>query len=154
MVEVRWLTGAEQDVWRAYVVAGLRLRHRLHRELSEAHDVSLVDYELLVVLQMQDGRRMRMSDLAAQLGSTKSRLSHQVARMEAAGLLRRLPDPEDKRGVIAELAPAGEALLTSAAPTHVHGVRRHLIDLMSPEEQRVIGTVFSRVLEHLTALPN
>ncbi|WP_236790055.1 MarR family winged helix-turn-helix transcriptional regulator [Amycolatopsis sp. GM8] len=153
MTEVRWLTAPEQDAWRSYVVAGLRLRQRLHRELTEAHQVSLADYEVLVVLQVQEDGRRRMSDLASDLGSTKSRLSHQVARMEANGYVRRVPDPEDKRGVIAELTPAGDALLERAAPTHVAGVRQHLIDLLDPAEQQVVGTVFSRVLEHLTDLP-
>jgi DNA-binding MarR family transcriptional regulator len=154
MGEVRWLTPPEQSAWRAFVVTWLRLRQRLHRELADAHSVSLVDYEVLVVLQIQEGRRMRMSDLARQMGSTKSRLSHQMGRMEAAGLVRRGPDPEDKRGVIAELTQAGEALLVDAAPTHVEGVRRHLIDLLTPEEQLVLSAAFTRVLEHLTELPD
>ncbi|MTD57807.1 MarR family winged helix-turn-helix transcriptional regulator [Amycolatopsis pithecellobii] len=153
MAEVRWLSDSEQEAWRSYVVAGLRLRQRLHRELSDAHQVSLADYEVLVVLQLYPDGRRRMTDLAADLGATKSRLSHQVGRMEADGLVRRVPDPEDKRGVIAELTPAGEDVLKVAAPTHVAGVRQHLIDLLTPEEQAVMGTVFSRVLEHLTALP-
>ncbi|GAB2980906.1 MarR family transcriptional regulator [Amycolatopsis acidiphila] len=154
MGDVRWLTPPEQSAWRAYVVTWLRLRQRLHRELTDAHDVSLTDYEVLVVLDVQDGGRMRMSDLAHELGSTKSRLSHQVGRMEAEGLVRRVPDPDDKRGVIAELTQAGNALLTDAAPTHVHGVRRHLIDLLTPEEQLVMSAAFTRVLEHLKDLPD
>lgn len=153
MGEVRWLTAPEDAAWRSYVVATLRLRQRLHRELADAHEVSLTDYEVLVVLEAAEGRRMRMSDLAVDLGSTKSRLSHQVGRMESAGLVRRVPDPEDKRGVIAELTSAGDALLKAAAPTHVQGVRQHLIDLLTPEEQLVMGTAFSRVLEHLNRLP-
>lgn len=154
MGEVRWLTPREQTTWRALVIGWLRLRQRLHRELTDAHDVSLVDYEVLVVLEVQEDRRMRMSDLATQMGSTKSRLSHQIARMEAEGLVRRVPDPEDKRGVIAELTPTGAALLEEAAPIHVEGVRRHLIDLLTPEEQDVLGAAFTRVLEHLTKLPD
>ncbi|OXM74252.1 MULTISPECIES: MarR family winged helix-turn-helix transcriptional regulator [Amycolatopsis] len=152
MAEVRWLSEPEMSAWRAYVVATLRLRQRLHRELAAAHDVSLTDYEVLVCLEMAPERRMRMSELAAMIGSTKSRLSHQIARMEAAGLARRAPDPDDKRGVVAELTPGGEALLKEAAPTHVEGVRAHLIDLMTPEEQAVLARVFSRVDEHLEGL--
>lgn len=152
MAEVRWLTDAEMLAWRSYIVATMRLRHRLHRELSEAHAVSLTDYEVLVVLDSQPGKRLRMSELAIMMGSTKSRLSHQIGRMEDTGIVRRVPDPEDKRGVIAELTPAGQDLLTRAAPTHVDGVRQHLIDLLTPEEQAVIGEGFSRVLEHLNQL--
>jgi len=152
MSEVRWLSAQEMLAWRSYITSTLSLRQRLHRELTEAHGISLIDYEVLVVLDMQDDKRMRMSELAALLGSTKSRLSHQVGRMEETGVVRRGPDPEDKRGVVAELTPAGEAVLKAAAPTHVAGVRAHLIDLLTPEEQQVMGRAFSRVLEHLNGL--
>ncbi|MFG1639202.1 MarR family winged helix-turn-helix transcriptional regulator [Amycolatopsis sp. NPDC049252] len=147
---MRWLDEAESDAWRSYIVATLRLRQRLHRELADRHDVSLTDYEVLVCLEMQPAHRMRMTELATLMGSTKSRLSHQVGRLEDAGVVRRVRDPEDKRGVITELTKDGVALLESAAPTHVEGVREHLIDLLSPEEQATIASAFGRVLDHLT----
>ncbi len=147
---MRWLNEAEMAAWRSYIVATLRLRQRLHRELAERHDVSLTDYEVLVCLEMQDRHRMRMSELAVLMGSTKSRLSHQVGRLEDAGVVRRVRDPEDKRGVITELTEDGKALLEKAAPTHVEGVREHLIDLLSPEEQATIAAAFDRVLGHLS----
>ena len=152
MNDVRWLSEPEMLAWRSYVVSTMKLRQRLHRELVDARGVSLTDYEVLVVLDMQEDDRMRMSELATVLGSTKSRLSHQVGRMEEVGLVRRAPDPEDKRGVVAELTDAGAAMLVEAAPTHVEGVRAHLIDLLTPEEQRVMAQAFSRVLEHLNQL--
>ncbi|MEU0795641.1 MarR family transcriptional regulator [Amycolatopsis sp. NPDC005961] len=147
---VRWLNDAEMAAWRSYIVATLKLRQRLHRELADRHDVSLTDYEVLVCLEMQTGHRMRMSELAVLMGSTKSRLSHQVGRLEVAGLVRRVRDPEDKRGVITELTEDGKALLEKAAPTHVEGVREHLIDLLSPVEQATIAAAFDRVLGHLS----
>jgi DNA-binding MarR family transcriptional regulator len=152
MAEPRWLTEPEMTAWRYYVVATLRLRQRLHRELTEAHDISLTDYEVLVCLDAQDDKRMRMSELATMLGSTKSRLSHQVGRMESEGVVRRVPDPDDKRGVIAELTRAGKRVLNAAAPTHVEGVRTHLIDHLSPADQAVLASAFSRVLDHLDEL--
>ncbi|MFC4005046.1 MarR family winged helix-turn-helix transcriptional regulator [Prauserella oleivorans] len=150
--DVRWLSDTEMTAWRPYIVATLRLRQRLHRELVEQHDVSLIDYEVLVALSLMPENRMRMTELAAMLGSTKSRLSHQVGRMELAGYVRRGKDPEDRRGVTAELTDKGVELLQAAAPTHLRGVRAHLIDLMSTDEQVTMGRVFSRVLTHLTEL--
>ncbi len=149
---VRWLTDTEMHAWRSYIVATLMLRHRLHRELADAHDVSLADYEVLVCLSSGPHNRMRMTELASMLGSTKSRLSHQVGRLEVLGIVRRGKDPEDKRGVVAELTDEGMAVLERAAPTHVQGVREHLIDLLTTEEQIAMGQAFSRVLNHLTEL--
>ena len=146
---MRWLNEAEMAAWRSYVVATLLLRQRLHRELSDRHEVSLTDYEVLVCLDSRPDHRIRMSELAFLMGSTKSKLSHQVARLEVAGLVRRARDPEDKRGVITELTEQGVAVLEKAAPTHVEGVREHLIDLLSPEEQATIAAAFERVQAHL-----
>ena len=138
--------------WRNYVVGASMLADRLHRELQDGHGVSLADYEVLVRLSEQPGRRMRMSQLADEVASSKSRVSHQVARMEREGLLRRRECPEDGRGVFAELTGEGMALLETSAPTHVEGVREHMIDLLSREEQEVVAKVFERIIAHVRDL--
>lgn len=135
--------------WRAYVVGSALLEHRLNRELQDGHDLSLADYEILVRLSERPETRMRMSELASEVAHSKSRVSHQVRRLERAGLVRRIECPNDGRGVFAELTGPGMALLREAAPTHVEGVREHLIDLLTPEEQQVLGVVFERVTERL-----
>ncbi|WP_367133544.1 MarR family winged helix-turn-helix transcriptional regulator [Saccharothrix sp. HUAS TT1] len=147
--EPRWLDDGEMRAWRNYVVGASMLADRLHRELQDGHGVSLADYEVLVRLSEQRGRRMRMSQLADEVASSKSRVSHQVARMEREGLLRRRECPEDGRGVFAELTDEGMALLEGSAPTHVEGVREHMVDLLSREEQEVVARVFERVITHL-----
>ena len=135
--------------WRNYVVGASMLADRLHRELQDGHGVSLADYEVLVRLSERPGRRMRMSQLADEVASSKSRVSHQVARMEREGLLRRRECPEDGRGVFAELTDEGMTLLETSAPTHVEGVREHMVDLLSREEQEVVAKVFERIITHL-----
>lgn len=135
--------------WRSYVVGKSLLDERLHRELQESHGLALADYELLVRLSEAVGYRERMSSLATQVGSSKSRVSHQIARMEKAGLVRREECPSDGRGVFAVLTEHGLAVLTEAAPTHVDGVRDHLVDLLDEEERAVIARVFGRVIDHL-----
>lgn len=138
--------------WRAYVLGSELLRRRLNRELQDDRSIALSDYEVLVRLSERPGRRMRMSQLAAQVASSKSRLTHQIARMERAGLVRRTMCPDDARGVVAELTDAGMTRLREAAPRHVEGVREHLIDLLSEQEQEILATSFERVQAHLAEL--
>jgi DNA-binding MarR family transcriptional regulator len=69
--------------------------------------------------------------------------------MEKAGLVTRHNCPDDARGVIAEITPSGRQTLTDAAPAHVDGVRDHLVDLMTEEEQAVVAALFERVIAHL-----
>lgn len=150
--EAQWLSDEEMTVWRSYIVSTLMLRQRLHRELVDQRDVSLIDYEVLVCLSAADGGAMRMTELATMLGSTKSRLSHQIGRMEAAGLVRRLRQFGDRRGVAAQLTEEGARLLERSAPVHVDGVRAHFVNLLTDQEQQIMGRAFSRVLTHLSEL--
>ncbi len=138
--------------WRAYVIGSELLRKQLNRELQDRHGLTLADYEVLVRLSEPDGRRMRMAQLAGEVASSKSRLSHQITRMEHAGLVRRVDCGDDARGVFAELTDKGMALLRDTAPTHLDGVRAHLVDLMTTDEQATLATIFDRVLEHLHEL--
>lgn len=140
--------------WRAYVVASALLAYRLHRDLQERHGLALADYEILVRLSEAPEGRIRMSSLAGLVASSKSRLSHQVGRMERAGLVHREECPSDARGVFAVLTEHGRRVLEEAAPTHVEGVRAHLVDQLSPAERAVVAEVFSRVGERLRGVPN
>jgi DNA-binding MarR family transcriptional regulator len=145
----RWLNEQEARAWRAYVISKPLLEYRLHRELVEGHSISLVDYEVLVRLAEARENEMRMSELAEETASSKSRISHQIARMEAEGLVTRRQHAGDGRGVVAALTPTGMDMLRTSAPTHVTGVREHLIDLLSADEREVLARVFERLISHL-----
>ena len=150
--ETRWLNRSEMSAWRAYIEGSALLEHLLNRELHTEHGLSMADYEILVRLSEQPERRMRMSQLANEVAHSKSRVSHQIRRLESIELVERRECPNDGRGVFAILTDNGTKLLEDAAPTHVEGVRKHLIDLLDEEEQRVLARVFTRVFAHLRAL--
>jgi DNA-binding MarR family transcriptional regulator len=111
--------------------------------------LSVADYEILVLLSEQPECRLRMSELAVGVAHSKSRVSHQVRRLETAELVRRVSCPRDGRGVIAVLTDAGADLLRTAAVTHIAGVREHLVDLLGPAEQQTLTSVFERVIDRL-----
>src|SRR3954447_17332281 len=96
----RWLTDAEQCAWRTHLEVTKLLTHQLERDL-QPFGLTMNDYEILVNLSESAGHRMRMSDLASATLQSKSRLSHQITRMEKAGLVRRQDCDSDKRGLFA-----------------------------------------------------
>ncbi len=145
----RWLTAQQQRAWRAYLVATTLLTERLDRDLRELHDLSLPEYEILVRLSEAPGHQLRMAMLAESVSHSRSRVTHTVARMEQAGLVRRVSCRSDRRGVLAELTPTGQATLEEAAHTHVRGVRDNLVDLADPEDFLAMGRVFDTVADHL-----
>ncbi|MDT0529273.1 MarR family transcriptional regulator [Micromonospora sp. DSM 115977] len=149
-VMTRWLDPDEQRTWRAYLTASRALTEALDRELQRDAGMPHAYYEILVRLSEAPQRRLRMSDLAEASGSSRSRLSHAVARLEAAGWVRREECPTDRRGQIAVLTDEGFATLAAAAPGHVEGVRRHLFDALSPAQVDQLRRISETLAAHLT----
>ncbi|WP_372727645.1 MarR family winged helix-turn-helix transcriptional regulator [Nocardioides sp.] len=145
----RWLEPSEQRSWRALVMGTTLLMDRLDDDLRREHDISLTEFEILVRLSERPGRRMRMAQLADALAHSRSRVTHTVSRMEAAGLVSRASSPEDGRGILATMTDKGIDLLERVAPTHVDGVLDHLVNLVSPEDFEAVGRVMNAVSDHL-----
>jgi len=145
----RWLTEDEQNAWRAWLEVSALLPDRLNRDLIEQRGITLADYVILVHLSEEPDRRLRMSDLADRTSSSRSRLSHQIDRMEVSGLVTREVCSDDKRGTFAVLTASGWDTIVAAAPDHVESVRRNLIDVLGPDRFTRFGRDCQVIAEHL-----
>ena len=150
VVMTRWLNPDEQRAWRAFLAASRALMDTLDRELQRDAGMPHAYYEILVRLSEAPERRLRMSELADATGSSRSRLSHAVTRLEVAGWVRREDCPTDRRGQVAWLTDEGFATLAAAAPGHVEGVRRHLFDALSPAQVDQLRRISETLTDHLT----
>ncbi|KJY43738.1 MarR family transcriptional regulator [Streptomyces sp. NRRL B-1568] len=144
----RWLSDEEQCAWRTHLDVSRLLMHQLERDL-QPFGLTNNDYEILVNLSESEDHRMRMSDLATATLQSKSRLSHQITRMENAGLVRRENCESDRRGLFAVLTEQGWDTMREVAPHHVASVRQHFIDLLSAEELKALRESLSPVAKHL-----
>ena len=115
------------------------LRDQLGRDVHEATGLTFADYEILVRLSETPERQMRMSELAQVAFSSRSRLSHQIDRMQKAGYVTREECHDDRRGYFAVLTDKGHEALVAAAPVHVDSVRRRIVDVLTPEEFTELG---------------
>lgn len=143
-----WLSDDEQRVWRTHLDVSRLLMHQLERDL-QPFGLTNNDYEILVNLSESDEHRMRMSELAARTLQSKSRLSHQITRMENSGLVRRESCDSDKRGLFAVLTQQGWDTMLNVAPHHVASVRRHFIDLLPKEALADVQQALTPVAKHL-----
>src|SRR2546421_11911425 len=98
------------------------LPDRLNASLSRGHGITLIDYEVLARLSEAPLRRLRMTELAEGALLSKSRLSHQISRMEKEGLVRRGACETDGRGYFAGVTDAGWGKLLAAGATPVRDV--------------------------------
>lgn len=150
MTEPRWLSDEEQRTWRAFLAAVRLLTAELERELQRDADMPHAYYEVLVALSEAPDRTLRMSELADVSQSSRSRLSHAVARLEDEGWVERRECPTDRRGALATLTDKGFAVLEAAAPGHVAAVRRHLFDRLSAEQVGQLGRISAAVRDGLS----
>jgi DNA-binding MarR family transcriptional regulator len=149
---VRWLNAEERRIWLGWVFTSRLLWEEIERDLQRDSGLSFGHYEILVMLSETPTRARRMSELADATQSSRSRLSHAVARLEELGWVRREACPEDRRGQLAVLTDEGFAALEAAAPMHVESVRRHLFDLLSPDQLANLQDIQEEVLDHLLPL--
>jgi DNA-binding MarR family transcriptional regulator len=144
----RWLTDEEQHAWRAYIRLAQLLMRQLDRDLHP-FGLSMHDYEILVELSEAPQSRMRMTELADRTAQSRSRLSHQINRMEARNLVAREGCEGDKRGTFAVLTAHGVAMIGKVAPYHLASVRQHFIDQLDPAELAALSSACEPVLDKL-----
>lgn len=150
----RWLNSEQKVAWDSFIRMQETLIGRLSRLVQADSHMSASDYIVLVSLTERGGGRMRFLDLAKLVEWEKSRMSHQVRRMTARGLVAREECPDDGRGAFIVATPAGYKAIEDAAPLHVAHVRRLFIDALTQEELDTLGRISDRVLAHMQKQPD
>ena len=149
--DVKWLDEEQQLAWRAYMRMTRMMLEQLERDLQRDAGMPLTYYEIMVRLSEAPDRTMRMSDLADRATSSRSSLSHAVARLEDNGWVERRSCPEDRRGQNAVLTDVGFAALAAAAPIHVESVHTNLIDALTPTQLRQLRSISETLLDAFAA---
>jgi DNA-binding MarR family transcriptional regulator len=147
----KWLTEDEQRAWRAYLESTKVLFDALDRQLQREASMPHAYYEILVRLSESDERAMRMSELAEITRSSRSRLSHAVARLEERGWVEREECLTDRRGQIARLTDAGFAVLAEAAPGHVAAVRHFVVDALTAQQLAALTEIGETIVARVGA---
>lgn len=106
------------------VEAQASLGKQLGRALEQHAGVSHAEFEVLLRVARAPGGRISMGALAAQVALTSGGITRLVDRMTAAGLLRRVPCPTDRRVAFAALTADGERTLQQALEVHAANLRQ------------------------------
>ena len=146
-----WLDQRQEGAWRAFHAMRTQLLGHLTRRLAAQSGMSEAEYEVLVKLSESPDRRMRSRDLGRALQWQRSRLSHQLDRMEKRGFLKREPCPTDARGCLAVLTDAGLGSIVKAAKLHVADVRHCFADVLTAAQLDGLAEAARSIAEHLEA---
>lgn len=144
-----WLNESEDRAWRTYRRMFTLLEARLAGELTDRTGLSMPDYTVLSNLVDARDRRFRISALADHMTWSQSRLSHQIGRMAKRGLVKKESVEGDGRGAFVVMTAEGFRALAAATPTHLRGVREHMLDLLTPDQIAALAEISAVVVEHL-----
>lgn len=140
-----WLTDQELAAWQPFVESASALLAAMEADLMASHDLSQIDYGILVALAAAPENRLRMSELAGRFGVDPSVITYRVSRLSDRGIVERVACPTDGRGVEAHLTAVGADLLADAAPSHVETVRREFVDHLTPTDLEAVARVFRKI---------
>lgn len=143
--------GASLQAWRAYFEATALLQDRAERHLKEQMDLTLGDYNVLLLLSEAPENRLRMGQLASRMVFSPSRLTYQVKTLESRGLVSRQSCSEDRRGSEALLTDAGRRVFRKAAAVHARQIKEDFLDQLDEQETQTLLQVFSRLGRSLEA---
>ncbi|GAA2793372.1 MarR family winged helix-turn-helix transcriptional regulator [Kribbella solani] len=149
MTEPRWLDQREARLWLSYRDTHRELMRALEARMISNSGLSGADYALLHPLSEAENGLLRTRDLGRSVGWERSRLSHQVSRMEKRGLVCREECSDDARGSMVRLTELGRKAIDAAAPDHVEAVRSYFFDRLSVAEQEQLTTLLDRIAADL-----
>ena len=118
--------------------------------LFARHGINRAAWDVLASLRRTEPpHRLSPTELYSGLMRTSGAISNRLNRLEAAGLIRRRPDPADGRGVVVELTARGRRLVDEIAPLHMDNERRLLAGLSARERDQFAGLLrkLTRTLE-------
>lgn len=139
------LTPAETHVWRSVLIMGDLLRFRVSAEVRQVSDLSPTDHSVLLHLDEAPEGRVLQQRLATSMFWSKSRLSHQLTRMQARGLIERTTD-EEIHGVWVSITEAGSEVVRTIAPAQARAVRERLFALATEEELTTLVRLADRLI--------
>jgi DNA-binding MarR family transcriptional regulator len=140
------LTAAELGAWRGMLRVHTALVKELDAELSEAHDLPLSSYEVLITLDSAPGKKRRMAELADSVLLSRSGMTRLVDRLVKLELIARDTCTDDGRGCYAVLTDKGAEVLATARPTHLDGVRERFLRHFAQDELQMLADMWERVL--------
>src|SRR6187402_34504 len=129
------LTDSERALWRSFTLMRRQLDLTLERRLQADAGISTADYEILLSLFEHPDKRLRAGQIGDLIGWEKSRVSHQISRMEQRELVKREECGDDARGVWVVLTADGSRAVLNALTDRKEAVRQYFFDALDDDDK-------------------
>ncbi len=144
-----WRSDDAVVAWSGILRLHAQLLPVIEREVERGAGLPLSWYDVLLELNAAPGRRLRMLDLGEAVVLSRTRVSRVVDELVDAGMVRRVPNPEDGRSAYAELTNAGRSAFRRAAPVYLDSIQRHLGGRLARKDAGELRRILDRVLDRL-----
>jgi DNA-binding MarR family transcriptional regulator len=135
------LKDSDLQTWKAFLNAHDRITRQINADLAARDLPDLTWYDALWALRTGEGGRRRMGELGEAVVLSRTAIVRLVDRLEAAGLARREPVPEDRRGAYVVITPEGKAVLKRMWPVYSAGIDR----LFAGHATKAMGAALDRM---------
>ncbi|MFC5118208.1 MarR family winged helix-turn-helix transcriptional regulator [Amycolatopsis halotolerans] len=125
------------------------LTRELDRGLQRDCGISKAEFSVLVTLWRTPGHEARVADLVEALGWEKSRLSHQLTRMESRDLVTPTRSGPSGRRTGISLTAHGRTVIQEALVVHGNNIRRHFLDELTPSQAAAIRSWAEQTIERI-----
>ena len=149
MQPVKIRTTPASDAWRNVMTAYTRVSAVLAREMEAETSISLERYAILLMLAQSDNASLRPSDLADQIGLSRSATTRLIDRIESDGLVERRACDSDRRGTFVLLTPQGQEVFKNAGRVHLRGIDEHVGSHLTDEELAELAALLGKLADRV-----
>lgn len=142
---MKQLDELEQSAWEGFLTVHSRIWRVMERHLADEVGLSLTEYDMLLKLRRAGRKGLRMSELASQLLMSSGGFTRLADRLQRQGLIERHRSPEDGRGFIAQITPAGRKTMRRANAVHLGDVHGLFLEQLSEEDLRHLASAWAKV---------
>lgn len=147
------LTPEQLGTYFAFTESASLLQHAVEQQIRDVSGLSGIQFQLLARLAYTPGRRMTMTDLADGVVYSRSGITYQIGQLDQAGLVTRVPSPEDDRSTLVTVTDEGVATVERILPGHRDLVNQLLVAPLSDDDMNTLGEILTRVRDHMRAQP-
>ncbi|MBT3346601.1 MAG: MarR family transcriptional regulator [Gemmatimonadetes bacterium] len=141
-----WTYGPQADLALDTFVKLVRGHATVYR-LEVAHirtDYGLTEPQFAVIEGLGHLGAMQMGELSRKMLVTGGNMTVVVDNLERDGLVKRLPNPEDRRSLMVDLTPKGKKLFERIFPHHAENLAR-MFSVLDEAEQRRLGQLMKKL---------
>jgi DNA-binding MarR family transcriptional regulator len=149
MAPPRTLEPEQWQLWHTWMQAHRLLSRELDRDLQREYGISKAEFSVLVTLHQSPGGELRVGELAEALDWDKSRVAHQLTRMENRGLINRTDSESNGRRVGVSLTPEGRSAAENAILGHGENIRRYFFEALTPDQAAAIHEWSRQTVERI-----